>query len=95
MSSRVSESISILEGIPRITDEQTKELISQLRQLVPELQNACSQHKSAWKVLEEVCEHLRNFTKETKELNARYHKLLSDIDKDSPQAAIIRSLLDN
>ncbi|KAF5758663.1 hypothetical protein HanRHA438_Chr16g0744271 [Helianthus annuus] len=51
--------------------------------------------KSAWKVLEEVCEHLRSFTKETKELNARYHKLLSDIDKDSPQAAIIRSLLDN
>ncbi|KVI09118.1 transcription factor PRE6-like [Cynara cardunculus var. scolymus] len=87
MSSRRSGST------PRITDEQIIELVSKLQQLLPELRNRRSNKASASKVLQETCNYVRSLHKEVDDLSDRLSQLLSTIDDDSPQASIIRSLI--
>ncbi|XP_076891571.1 transcription factor PRE6-like [Bidens hawaiensis] len=82
-------------GTPRITDEQIIELVSKLQQLLPELRNRRSNKASASKVLQETCNYVRNLHKEVDDLSDRLSRLLSTIDDDSPQASIIRSLINN
>lgn len=48
---------------------------------------------SANKVLQETCNYIRNLHKEVDDLSERLSQLLSSIDADSPEAAIIRSLI--
>ncbi|KAI3520839.1 hypothetical protein L2E82_33434 [Cichorium intybus] len=81
-------------GTPRITDEQIIELISKLQQLLPELRNRRSNKASASKVLQETCNYVRSLHKEVDDLSDRLSQLLSTIDDNSPQASIIRSLID-
>ncbi|KAJ9540498.1 hypothetical protein OSB04_027004 [Centaurea solstitialis] len=88
MSNRRSSS-----STPRITDEQIIELVSKLRQLLPELRNRRSNKASASKVLQETCNYVRSLHKEVDDLSDRLSQLLSTIDDDSPQASIIRSLI--
>ncbi|KAI3748038.1 hypothetical protein L6452_10855 [Arctium lappa] len=78
---------------PRITDEQIIELVSKLQQLLPELRNRRSNKASASKVLQETCNYVRSLHKEVDDLSDRLSQLLSTIDNDSPQASIIRSLI--
>ncbi|KAL6521725.1 Proteasome subunit beta type-4 [Orobanche gracilis] len=81
-------------GSPRITDDQIIELLSKLHQLLPEIGNTRRSKKaSANKVLEETCNYIRNMQNEMDDLSARLSRLLSTIDADSPQAAIIRNLI--
>ncbi|MFS8011329.1 putative transcription factor bHLH family [Helianthus anomalus] len=87
MSSRRSR------GTTRITDEQIVELVSKLQQLLPELRNHRSNKVSASKVLQETCNYVRSLHKEVDDLSDRLSRLLSTIDDDSPQASIIRSLI--
>ncbi|XP_073023731.1 transcription factor PRE1-like [Primulina huaijiensis] len=79
----------------RITDEQIIELVSKLHQLLPEIRNSTrrSNKASANKVLEETCNYIRNLNKEVDDLSQRLSQLLSTIEVNSPEAAIIRSLI--
>ncbi|GFQ03463.1 transcription factor pre1, partial [Phtheirospermum japonicum] len=51
------------------------------------------EQSSANKVLQETCNYIRNLHKEVDDLSERLSQLLSSIDADSPEAAIIRSLI--
>ncbi|KAF8083219.1 hypothetical protein N665_0787s0001 [Sinapis alba] len=78
----------------RISDDQITDLISKLRQSIPEIrQNRGSSTVSASKVLQETCNYIRNLNKEADDLSDRLSQLLETIDPNSPQAAIIRSLI--
>uniref|UniRef100_A0A1J3CHC7 Transcription factor PRE2 n=1 Tax=Noccaea caerulescens TaxID=107243 RepID=A0A1J3CHC7_NOCCA len=78
----------------RISDDQITDLISKLRQSIPEIrQNSRSNTVSASKVLQETCNYIRNLNKEADDLSDRLSQLLETIDPNSPQAAIIRSLI--
>ncbi|PIN19672.1 hypothetical protein CDL12_07649 [Handroanthus impetiginosus] len=81
----------------RITDDQIIELVSKLHQLLPEIRNSSSTRRSsktsANKVLQETCNYIRNLHKEMDDLSERLSQLLSTIDADSPEAAIIRTLI--
>ncbi|ESQ41486.1 hypothetical protein EUTSA_v10015131mg [Eutrema salsugineum] len=78
----------------RISDDQITDLISKLRQSIPEIrQNRRSNTVSASKVLQETCNYIRNLNKEADDLSDRLSQLLETIDPNSPQAAIIRSLI--
>ncbi|KAJ8549925.1 hypothetical protein K7X08_033632 [Anisodus acutangulus] len=81
------------EGTSRISDDQIIELVSKLQQLLPEIRNRRSNKASASKVLQETCNYIRNLHKEVDDLSDRLSQLLSTIDADSPEAAIIRSLI--
>lgn len=48
---------------------------------------------SASKVLQETCNYIRNLHREVDGLSERLSQLLSTIDSDSAEAAIVRSLL--
>lgn len=48
---------------------------------------------SANKVLQETCNYIRNLHKEVDDLSERLSQLLTTIDSESPEAAIIRSLI--
>ncbi|CAI0388581.1 unnamed protein product [Linum tenue] len=81
-------------GVPRISDDQIIQLVSKLRQLLPELRHSRRSDKvSASKVLQETCNYIRSLHREVEDLSDRLSELLSTIDADSPEAAIIRSLL--
>ncbi|KAK9012574.1 hypothetical protein V6N11_040619 [Hibiscus sabdariffa] len=95
-------------GVSRISDDQIIELVSKLRQLLPEIRNSRSDKKvekkikglttspgavSASKVLQETCNYIRSLHKEVDDLSDRLSQLLATIDADSAEAAIIRSLL--
>ncbi|XP_059284147.1 transcription factor PRE6-like [Lycium ferocissimum] len=77
----------------RISDDRIIELMSKLQQLLPEIRNRRSNKASASKVLQETCNYIRNLHKEVDDLSDRLSQLLSTIDADSPEAAIIRSLI--
>ncbi|KAL3624169.1 Proteasome subunit alpha type-6 [Castilleja foliolosa] len=78
----------------RISDDQIIDLISKLHQLVPEIRSTRRSNKtSANKVLQETCNYIRNLHKEVNDLSERLSQLLSSIDADSPEAAIIRTLI--
>jgi len=48
---------------------------------------------SASKVLQETCNYIRNLNREVDNLSERLSQLLESVDEDSPEAAVIRSLL--
>ncbi|KAK6153013.1 hypothetical protein DH2020_012652 [Rehmannia glutinosa] len=97
MSGRRSRQSSI--GSSRITEDQIIELVSKLHHLLPEIRNTRRSNKivieqaSANKVLQETCNYIKNLQKEMDDLSARLSHLLSTMDADSPQAAIIRNLI--
>ncbi|CAN4079363.1 unnamed protein product [Withania somnifera] len=91
MSSRRSRKSST--GSSRISDDQIIELVSKLQQFLPEIRNRCSSKATASKVLQETCNYIRNLNRQVDDLSDRLSQLLSTIDADSPEAAIIRSLL--
>ncbi|KAB5516369.1 hypothetical protein DKX38_027017 [Salix brachista] len=78
---------------PRITDDQIIDLVSKLRLLLPEISQRRSDKVSASKVLQETCNYIRNLHREVDDLSERLSQLLATIDADSPEAAIIRSLI--
>ncbi|KAK6796922.1 hypothetical protein RDI58_004623 [Solanum bulbocastanum] len=80
-------------GTSRISDDQIIQLVSKLQQLLPEIRNRRSNKASASKVLQETCNYIRNLHKEVDDLSDRLSQLLSTVDADSPEAAIIRSLI--
>ncbi|XP_004489383.1 transcription factor PRE1 [Cicer arietinum] len=90
MSSRRSRQQS---SSSRISDEQIIELVSKLRQLVPEIRHRRSDKVSASKVLQETCNYIRTLNREVDDLSERLSQLLTTIDADSPEANIIRSLI--
>ncbi|PSR87663.1 Transcription factor like [Actinidia chinensis var. chinensis] len=81
------------EGTSRINDDQIIDLVSKLQQLVPEIRNGRSNKVSASKVLQETCNYVRNLHREVDDLSQRLTQLLGTIDADSPEAAIIRTLI--
>ncbi|XP_018813796.1 transcription factor PRE6-like [Juglans regia] len=89
MSSRRSSQ----SGTSRITDDQIIELVSKLRQLVPEIRNRRSDKVPASKVLQETCNYIRSLHREVDDLSERLSQLLATIDADSAEASIIRSLI--
>ncbi|GKV08710.1 hypothetical protein SLE2022_192050 [Rubroshorea leprosula] len=89
MSSRRSRQ----SGVSRISDDQIIELVSKLRQHLPEIRERRSDKVSASKVLQETCSYIKNLHKEVDDLSERLSQLLSTIDADSAEAAIIRSLI--
>ncbi|KAF8012978.1 hypothetical protein BT93_I0981 [Corymbia citriodora subsp. variegata] len=90
MSSRRSRQ----SGSSRISDDQIIDLVSKLRQLLPEIRDRRRSDKvPASKVLQETCNYIKNLHKEVDDLSERLSQLLSTIDPDSPEAAIIRSLI--
>ncbi|XP_016432594.1 transcription factor PRE1-like [Nicotiana tabacum] len=91
MSSRRSRQSSA--GSSRISDDQIIDLVSKLQQLLPEIRTRRSNKASASKVLQETCNYIRNLNREVDDLSDRLSQLLSTIDADSPEAAVIRSLL--
>ncbi|TMW82860.1 transcription factor PRE6 [Solanum lycopersicum] len=93
MSGRRSRTQSSEGGTSRISDDQIIQLVSKLQQLLPEIRNRRSNKASASKVLQETCNYIRNLHKEVDDLSDRLSQLLSTIDADSPEAAIIRSLI--
>lgn len=48
---------------------------------------------SASKLLKETCNYIKSLHKEVDDLSDRLSALMSTMDRDSPQAEIIRSLL--
>ncbi|KAK4710494.1 hypothetical protein R3W88_005007 [Solanum pinnatisectum] len=80
-------------GTSRISDDQIIQLVSKLQQLLPEIRNRRSNKASASKVLQETCNYIRNLHKEVDDLSDRLSQLLSTVDADSPEAAIVRSLI--
>ncbi|XWS40855.1 hypothetical protein CRYUN_Cryun17cG0031900 [Craigia yunnanensis] len=80
-------------GVSRISDDQIIELVSKLRQLLPEIRDRRSDKASASKVLQETCNYIRNLHREVDDLSERLSQLLATIDSDSAEAAIIRSLI--
>ncbi|XAR56020.1 hypothetical protein NMG60_11036299 [Bertholletia excelsa] len=92
MSSRRSRSRP--SGESSISDDQIADLVSKLQQLVPELRHRRRSDKvSASKVLQETCNYIRNLHREVDDLSDRLSELLASTETDSPEAAIIRSLL--
>ncbi|WVZ05243.1 hypothetical protein V8G54_018589 [Vigna mungo] len=80
MSSRRSRQHS---GSTRISDDQIIELVSKLRQLVPEIRSRRSDKVSASKVLQETCNYIRSLHREVSDLSERLSQLLTTIDADS------------
>ncbi|MED6221421.1 Proteasome subunit alpha type-4 [Stylosanthes scabra] len=93
--SNISRSSRQRSESTRISDDQIVQLVSKLRQLVPEIRTRRSNKVSASKVLQETCNYIKNLHREVDDLSERLAQLLSTIDADSAEAAIIRSLLSN
>ncbi|XWS32857.1 hypothetical protein CRYUN_Cryun22dG0026100 [Craigia yunnanensis] len=91
MSSRRSRQST--SGVSRISDDQIIELVSKLRQLLPEIRDRPSNTVSASKVLQETCNYIRSLHTKVDDLSERLSQLLATIDADSEQAAIVRSLI--
>ncbi|XP_010551523.1 PREDICTED: transcription factor PRE6-like [Tarenaya hassleriana] len=92
MSSRRSRS-SRQPGSSRISEDQIADLVSKLQRLIPELRRRRSDKVSASRVLQETCEYIKNLHKEVDGLSERLSELLASTDDNSPEAAIIRNLL--
>ncbi|MBA0876242.1 hypothetical protein Goshw_023792 [Gossypium schwendimanii] len=77
-----------------ISDEQITQLLSALRQLLPEIPHSHSRKaSSAAEVLKQTCNYIKTLHREVDDLSDRLSQLLATIDADSAEAAIIRSLL--
>uniref|UniRef100_A0A2P2IYP9 Transcription regulator n=1 Tax=Rhizophora mucronata TaxID=61149 RepID=A0A2P2IYP9_RHIMU len=89
----MSSSRSRQASAPRISDDQIIDLVSKLRQLLPEIRHRRSDKVSASKVLQETCNYIRSLHREVDDLSERLSQLLATIDSDSAEAAIVRSLI--
>ncbi|GKV34705.1 hypothetical protein SLE2022_376470 [Rubroshorea leprosula] len=89
MSSRRSRSRQ--SGSSRITDDQIRDLVTKLQQLLPEIRERRPDKESAARVLQETCNYIRNLHREVDDLSERLSELLTTTD--TAQAAIIRNLL--
>ncbi|EYU34661.1 hypothetical protein ABFS82_11G124500 [Erythranthe guttata] len=81
-----------------ITDDEIIELVSKLQQLLPQTRNTsnttpASNKASANKVLQETCNYIKKLQKEMDDLSVRLCQLLSTVDADSAEAAVIRALI--
>ncbi|KAK1413761.1 hypothetical protein QVD17_35542 [Tagetes erecta] len=80
-----------------ISDDQIADLIYKLQQLIPDDQihtTTLHHHKALnTKVLEETCNYVRRLQREVEDLSQRLSELLQSMDNNSPEAAIIRTLL--
>ncbi|KAL8038615.1 hypothetical protein ABFX02_11G119800 [Erythranthe guttata] len=82
-----------------ITDDEIIELVSKLQQLLPQTRNtsnttpASNKQASANKVLQETCNYIKKLQKEMDDLSVRLCQLLSTVDADSAEAAVIRALI--
>ncbi|PKA51314.1 Transcription factor bHLH135 [Apostasia shenzhenica] len=77
----------------RITDDQINDLLPKLQALLPEARHQSNDRASAAKVLQETCSYIRSLHREVDDLSERLSELLAATDTNSPQAAVIRSLL--
>ncbi|XP_051141508.1 transcription factor PRE1-like isoform X2 [Andrographis paniculata] len=100
--SRQSAAAGGTAAAPRISEAQIIDLVSKLHQLLPEIRSSTTGRRgatkaagsaSANKVLQETCNYIRNLHKEVDDLSERLSNLLSTVEADSPQAAIIRTLI--
>ncbi|CAN8266018.1 unnamed protein product [Cochlearia groenlandica] len=81
-------------NVQRISDDQIIDLVSKLRQLLPEIRERRRSDKvSASKVLQETCNYIRKLHREVDNLSDRLSQLLDSVDEDSHEASVIRSLL--
>ncbi|XP_010425666.1 PREDICTED: transcription factor PRE5-like [Camelina sativa] len=91
MSNRRSRQSS---SASRISDDQMIDLVGKLRQFLPEIRERRRPEKvSASKVLQETCNYIRKLHREVDNLSDRLSQLLDSVDEDSPEAAVISSLL--
>ncbi|KAL1373300.1 hypothetical protein HN51_003289 [Arachis hypogaea] len=88
MSSRRSRQPS---GSSNISDDQIKDLVSKLQQLLPEIRHTRTDKVSSAKVLQETCNYIRSLHREVDDLSERLSELLATTD--TAQAALIRNLL--
>ncbi|KAI6676817.1 transcription factor PRE6-like [Syzygium oleosum] len=93
MSTRSASRSSRPSSVANISDEQMSDLLSKLRQLIPQLRTNRADKVSASKLLEETCNCIRSLHREVDDLSDQLSQLLASTDRDSDQAAIIRSLL--
>ncbi|CAL9779558.1 unnamed protein product [Musa acuminata subsp. burmannicoides] len=77
----------------RITDEEINELVSKLQSLLPESRRRNTGRVSASKLLKETCSYIKSLHREVDDLSDRLSGLMVTMDRNSPQAEIIRSLL--
>ncbi|MQM06617.1 hypothetical protein Taro_039446 [Colocasia esculenta] len=80
-------------GGSRITEEEINELIGKLQSLLPESRRRSMGRASASKLLKEMCNYIKSLHREVDDLSDRLSALMSTMDRDSPQAEIIRNLL--
>ncbi|KAF7809152.1 transcription factor PRE6 [Senna tora] len=93
MSSRSRSSRSRQSSGNNMSDAQISDLISKLQRLLPELRTKPSHKVSGAKVLQETCNYIKSLHREVDDLSDRLSQLLATTDSNTPQAAIIRSLL--
>nr|QDF82365.1 transcription factor ILI5 isoform X2 [Cymbidium goeringii]QDL88326.1 transcription factor ILI5 isoform X1 [Cymbidium ensifolium] len=77
----------------RITEDEMNELISKLQSLLPESRRRSVGRASASKLLKETCNYIKNLHREVEDLSDRLSGLMDNMDADSAEAEIIRSLL--
>ncbi|XP_052196071.1 transcription factor PRE6 [Diospyros lotus] len=93
-SSRQQSATARSSTTSRITDDQIIDIVSKLQQLVPEIRTRRRSHKvSASEALQETCNYIRSLRREVDDLSERLSHLLATIDADSPEAAVVRSLI--
>ncbi|KAG1342462.1 transcription factor ILI5 [Elaeis guineensis] len=77
----------------RITEEEINELISKLQSVLPEARRRGASRASASKLLKETCNYIKSLHREVDDLSDRLSDLMASMDTNSPQAEIVRSLL--
>ncbi|XP_051117746.1 transcription factor PRE5-like [Andrographis paniculata] len=94
-SRRRQRQTTTTDGASKITDDQIIQLVSKLHEILPEIRTTRrrSDKASANKVLQETCNYIRSLHSEMDDLSARLSQLMSAVDNDSPEAAIIRTLI--
>ncbi|KAK4793970.1 hypothetical protein SAY86_011964 [Trapa natans] len=92
-SSRQSHQYQSSSSSPAaITDDQIRDLVSKLQQLLPELRSVRHSNKvPAARVLQETCNYIKSLQREVDDLSERLGELLATSDSD--EAAVIRRLL--
>ncbi|XP_020583254.1 transcription factor ILI5-like [Phalaenopsis equestris] len=77
----------------RITEAEINELISKLQSLLPESRRRSVGRVSASKLLKETCNYIKNLHQEIDDLSERLSGLINNMDGESAEAEIVRSLL--
>ncbi|KAH0433331.1 hypothetical protein IEQ34_015679 [Dendrobium chrysotoxum] len=77
----------------RITEDEINELISKLQSLLPESRRRSLGRASASKLLKETCNYIKNLHREVDDLSERLSGLMDNMEINSFEAEIVRSLL--